>query len=51
MQQLNQVIYSDEESDSKELDTDMQEQANFTEHHLGNLDWCDCMKCELMHAM
>ena len=36
--------YSDEESDSDESDTDVQEQASFTEH-LGKVDWCSCSKC------
>ena len=36
--------YSDEESDSDESDTDVREQASFTEH-LGKVDWCSCSKC------
>ena len=36
--------YSNEESDSEESDTDVQEQASFTER-LRSMDWCGCMKC------
>ena len=39
--------YSDEESDSGESDTDVQEQASFTER-LGNMNWCSCAKCVSM---
>ena len=38
------VCYSDEESDSDESDTDVREQASFTER-LGKVDWCSCSKC------
>ena len=36
--------YSDEESDSGESDTDVREQASFTER-LGRMDWCSCANC------
>ena len=36
--------YSDDESDSYELDTDIREQASFTEC-LGSMDWCGFVKC------
>lgn len=35
---------SDEESDLDELDTNVQEQVNFTEH-LGKVDWCSSSIC------
>ena len=35
---------SDEESDLVESDTDVREQASFTER-LGKMDWCSCAKC------
>ena len=38
------VCYSDEDSDLDESDTDVQEQASFTEH-LGKVDWCSCLGC------
>ena len=38
------ACYSDEESDSDESDTDVREQASFTER-LGKVDWCSCSKC------
>ena len=38
------ACYSDEESDSDESDTDVREQASFTEC-LGKVDWCSCSKC------
>ena len=39
--------YSDNESDSDESDTDIREQASFTER-LGSMDWCSCAKCVSM---
>ena len=39
--------YSDDESDSDESDTDIREQASFTER-LGSMDWCSCAKCVSM---
>ena len=36
--------FSDNESDSDETDTDIREQASFTEC-LGSMDWCSCVKC------
>ena len=36
--------YSDDKSDSDESDTDIREQASFTER-LGSMDWCSCAKC------
>ena len=36
--------YSDDESDLDESDTDIREQASFTES-LGSMDWCSCAKC------
>ena len=38
------ACYSDEESDSDESDTDVREQASFTER-LGKVDWCSSSKC------
>ena len=38
------ACYSDEERDSDESDTNVREQASFTEH-LGKVDWCSCSKC------
>ena len=35
--------YSDDESDSDESDTDIREQASFTER-LRSMDWCSCAK-------
>ena len=39
--------YSDNESDSDKLDTEIREQASFTEC-LGSMDWCSCAKCVSM---
>ena len=39
--------YSDDESDSDESDTEIREQASFTEC-LGSMDWCSCAKCVSM---
>ena len=39
--------YSDEDSDTEESDTDVREQASFTER-LGKTDWCSCSKCTPM---
>ena len=38
---------SDDESDSSESETDIREQASFTER-LGSTDWCECAKCTPM---
>ena len=38
------VLYSHEESDSDDSDTDVQEQASFMEP-LGKVDWYCCLKC------
>ena len=40
--------YSDEESDSDESDTNVREQASFTEC-LGKVNWCSCLKCVPLH--
>ena len=39
--------YSDDESDSDESDTDIREQASFTQC-LRSMDWCSCVKCVSM---
>ena len=40
--------YSDNEDDSSsESETDIREQASFTER-LGTMDWCECAKCSPM---
>ena len=39
--------YSDDDDDSSESETDIREQASFTEH-LGTMDWCECVKCSPM---
>jgi len=36
--------YSDDDDDSSESETDIREQASFTER-LGTVDWCECVKC------
>ena len=38
------TCYSDEDSDWDESNTDIREQASFTER-LGTVDWCSCSKC------
>ena len=40
---LFQIIASDNE-DSSESETDIREQASFTEQ-LGSTSWCECVKC------
>ena len=39
--------YSDDNDDSSESETDIREQASFTEH-LRTVDWCECAKCSPM---
>lgn len=39
--------YSDDESSSSESETDIREQASFTER-LGSTSWCECAKCTAM---
>ena len=39
--------YSDSEDDSSESETEIREQASFTEC-LGTTDWCECTKCTPM---
>ena len=39
--------YSDHVSDLDESNTDIREQASFTER-LGSMDWCSCARCVSM---
>ena len=39
--------YSDNDDDSSQSETDIREQASFTER-LGTMDWCECAKCSPM---
>ena len=41
--------YSDNEDDTSESETDIREQASFTER-LGRIDWCSCTKCTPMSS-
>ena len=41
--------YSDSEDDSSESETEIREQASFTER-LETTDWCECAKCTPMSS-
>ena len=41
--------YSDNKDDMSESETDIREQASFTER-LGRIDWCSCMNCTPMSS-
>jgi len=45
--QFDTTGFSDSEDKNSESETDIREQASFTEH-LGTIDWRKCTKCTLM---